>query len=391
MSLRKHTRALVLFPAKAPLEAVAMDLLGPFLRSPRGNTHLLVITDRYSKLTRTVPMRKTDGFSVAKAFVHDWVFTYGPPRSVLTDNGPPFSGKFLQSACGLIGIRNLFTTTYNPKANGQAERYNRTLGAALRAYVADNLTDWDIYAPAITFAYNTQVHTTTGLRPFDLVLSRDIPSMTLEAPLQEEVEEARLVRTRWLKKLESFMRMHQRSTRKAQARYKRNFDKRLRNQTHLPEIGSFVYVRRDYQRKPTGAQVRSRKLAPRADGPYLGKEILPTTAVIQIGDQTEYISFDRLAPAPAPTSLDQPGPSIADLTPGQTSEQQFVVDRIVNHRFLRKKVVAEHSLQYEYRVLWYDGKTTWEPIEHLPRHFVVQYCRRKKIALPDDLDRAEVG
>ena len=186
VSLRKHVKALTLFPAKAPLESVAMDLLGPFLRTPRGHTHLLVITDRYSKLTKTVALGKTDAYAVGVAFVHNWVFTYGPPRSVLTDNGPPFSSKFLQTACIALGIRNQFTTTYNPKANGQAERYNRTLAAALRAYVSDNCTDWDIYAPAVTFAYNTQVHSTTGLRPFDLVLSRNIPSLTLEPPAQAE-------------------------------------------------------------------------------------------------------------------------------------------------------------------------------------------------------------
>ena len=149
VSLRKHTKALVLFPANAPLESVAMDLLGPFLKTRRGNTHILVITDRYSKLTRIVALSKTDAYAVAEAFVSHWVFTYGPPRSVLTDNGPPFSSKFLQAACITLGIRNLFTTTYNPKANGQAERYNRTLAAALRAYVGDNHADWDLYAPRL--------------------------------------------------------------------------------------------------------------------------------------------------------------------------------------------------------------------------------------------------
>ena len=393
VTLRKHTRALVLFPANAPLESIAMDLLGPFLKTPRGNTHILVITDRYSKLTRTVPMAKTDAYSVAVAFTQNWVFTYGPPRSVLTDNGPPFSSKFLQTVCIALGVRNLFTTTYNPKANGQAERYNRTLAAALRAYVSDNQMDWDIHAPAITFAYNTQVHSTTGMRPFDLVLSRDIPSLTMEARPQEGAKEPRMVRERWLKKLQTLMRAHRVSTGKAQARYKSNFDRRLRNQTYHPEAGSYVYVRRDHTPVSADGERRSRKLAPRADGPYFVKELLPTTAAVQVGDRVEFMSLDRLAPAPGPIVVDVPGPSKSNIVPEneRTPMNEYVVRRVVAHRLLREKGVNKRNPRYEYKVLWLEGDMTWEPIHHIPRHFITQYCRRKRLMLPVDIDQAETG
>ena len=50
--LRKHTEKLKLFPATFPLEGVALDYLGPLPTTKNGYTHLLVIADRYSKLTR---------------------------------------------------------------------------------------------------------------------------------------------------------------------------------------------------------------------------------------------------------------------------------------------------------------------------------------------------
>ena len=311
--LRKHTKALVLFPANAPLESVAMDLLGPFLKTPRGNTHLIVITIRYSKLTKVMPINKTDAYTVAKAFVHQWVFNNGPPRSVLPDNGPPFSSKFLQTAYITLGVRNQFITTYNPKANGQTERYNRTLGAALRAYAGDNHTDWDVHAPAITLAYNTQVHTATGMHPFDLVINREIPSLTIELPPQGEVLEPRQVRMRWLNKLQALMQQHTFSVRKAQARYKRNFDRRLRSQVYYPEPSFYVFVRKDYKKAQTDKDKSSRKLTPRSDGPYFVKRLLSTTAEVQIGDQVEYVSLDRLAPAPAPIVTDLAGPSLSGI------------------------------------------------------------------------------
>jgi Integrase zinc binding domain len=54
---RKRTSFLKLFPASSPLEYVSMDILGPLPKTEQGNRFLLVITDRFSKLTRTVPLR----------------------------------------------------------------------------------------------------------------------------------------------------------------------------------------------------------------------------------------------------------------------------------------------------------------------------------------------
>jgi Integrase zinc binding domain len=63
------TNPLKLCPAKGPLESVAMDILGPLQRTKHGNRFLLVISDRYSKFTKTVPLRTVTSLSVARASV----------------------------------------------------------------------------------------------------------------------------------------------------------------------------------------------------------------------------------------------------------------------------------------------------------------------------------
>ena len=65
---RKRTSFLKLFPANGPLEYVSMDILGPLPKTDLGNRFLLVITDRFWKLTRTVPIRTITALVVAKAF-----------------------------------------------------------------------------------------------------------------------------------------------------------------------------------------------------------------------------------------------------------------------------------------------------------------------------------
>ena len=179
IKLRKHAKALKLFPALAPLEFVAIDLLGPVIRTPRGNRHLLVISDRFTKLVRTVPLSNIKAVTVAGAFVTHWVFVYGPPLDLLSDNGSQFASKLFQELCTLLGIKNVFTSTYHPQANGQVERFNRTIIASLRHYVNDHPKDWDLFTDALTYAYNTQRHKSTKHAPFELVLARRPPTMAL--------------------------------------------------------------------------------------------------------------------------------------------------------------------------------------------------------------------
>jgi Integrase zinc binding domain len=63
---RKRTSFLKLFPVSGPLEFVSMDILGLLPKTEHGNRFLLVISNRFSKLTRTVPLRTITALGVAK-------------------------------------------------------------------------------------------------------------------------------------------------------------------------------------------------------------------------------------------------------------------------------------------------------------------------------------
>jgi transposase InsO family protein len=176
-----------LVPENEPLEFVAIDILGPLPKTAHGNRFLLVISDRFSKLTRTVPMRTNTALAVAKAFCDHWVFAYGPPRFLLSDNGTQFTAKLFVEVCRELGIAKVFTTAYHPQTNGQVERFNRTILNALRTYVAKSQSDWDEYTSAITFGSNSRIHASLGFAPFELILSRPPPSLALEQPLWDHL------------------------------------------------------------------------------------------------------------------------------------------------------------------------------------------------------------
>ena len=76
---RKTTR-MQLFPPNAPMEFIAMDILGPLTTTEKGNRFLLVITDRFSKLTRAYPLSTTTATVASQTFLDGWVASgYGIP------------------------------------------------------------------------------------------------------------------------------------------------------------------------------------------------------------------------------------------------------------------------------------------------------------------------
>ena len=149
-----------------------MDLLGPLPKNAHGNQHVSFITNRFTKLTRSIPLRTATTSVVANAFLNNCFYVYGAPRYVLTGNGPQFAAKFFDAIYALLGVRHYLTTSYHPQSNGQqTERFNLTLMKRLQYYVEEHQRDWDDYVQPLTFAYNTQIHRSTEATLFDLVLT----------------------------------------------------------------------------------------------------------------------------------------------------------------------------------------------------------------------------
>ncbi len=125
------------FCACSPLESVALDVLGGLPKSCKGELYILVMVDRFSKLCRFLPMRSSSAENVAETFCNKWVFVYGPPKTLLTNSGPHLIPKLFLETCGVLGVRNVFTSTYHSRTNGQTERFYRALESMLRHYVAE--------------------------------------------------------------------------------------------------------------------------------------------------------------------------------------------------------------------------------------------------------------
>lgn len=73
-----------------------MDLLGLLPKSENGRTMRLVIFDRFRKLVRAVPLKRSTALEVASSFIDNLVAAYRIPDITLTDNGPQIAAVYFQ-------------------------------------------------------------------------------------------------------------------------------------------------------------------------------------------------------------------------------------------------------------------------------------------------------
>ena len=223
---------------------------------------------------------------------------------MLSDNGGQFVSKFFGDVCRIVGTKLRFTTTYHPQANGQVERFYRTILAALRHHVGEHPKDLDLFTDALTFAYNTQVHTSTNCTPFELVLARPPVHLAMDAKpdLPDDVGHAEH-RERWRSRLSALMSTATVTLRSTQHRYKRNFESRIRMPKSDPLAGDYVFIRKDHHAR----HEPKHKLSPIANGPYRVIDADDKTLNVAIGQRHERMSRDRVEWAPTPLP-DEPPP-----------------------------------------------------------------------------------
>lgn len=130
-----------------PFHTIHADHLGPFNRSKRGNCYILVIIDSFTKYINITPVRNTKSTTSIRV-LKEHISYFGTPTRLITDQGTSFTGKKFQDFVKSLGIKHIFNAVATPRANGQVERYNRTILAALGSMSHEKPKgNWDEYLP----------------------------------------------------------------------------------------------------------------------------------------------------------------------------------------------------------------------------------------------------
>ena len=214
----------------APLERVALDVLGPLPESDHGNKYILVVADYFTKWTESYSMPNQEATTVAKLLVEEFVVRFGVPRQLHSDQGRNFESAVFREMCLLLDIDKTRTTPLRPQSDGMVERYNRTLENMLSKFVAENQRDWDEHLPFLMMAYRSSVHETTGCSPSELMLGRNL-RLPIDLLFSRPQEETLRSPTEYVHKLQQRMeKTHDfaRETLKIESeRQKRQYDHRV--------------------------------------------------------------------------------------------------------------------------------------------------------------------
>ena len=155
-----------------PLQMIATDIMGPFPKSATGNTHILVVSDYFTRWAEAYAIPNLEAATIAKKLTKEFILRFGPPEQLHSDQGRNFESRVITELCKLLGIAKTRTTPYHPQSDGLVERLNRTLLNMLSTAVTDQQEAWEDHLQSMCMAYNTSVQSTTGYTPFFLMFGR---------------------------------------------------------------------------------------------------------------------------------------------------------------------------------------------------------------------------
>ncbi|CAA6658803.1 unnamed protein product [Spirodela intermedia] len=135
-----------------------MDFILGLPHTTRRHNSIMVVVDRFSKMTHFVPYSKTSNASkVASLYFREIVRLHGLPKSIVLYRD--------------LRTKLKFSTTYHPQIDGQTKVINCSLGNLLRSLVDESLTTWDLIIPRTEFTYNSLTNHTTSMSTFEIAHS----------------------------------------------------------------------------------------------------------------------------------------------------------------------------------------------------------------------------
>jgi hypothetical protein len=145
-----------------------VDFNGPHAKW--GGKSVLVCVDYFSRFVIAKFFKSTDMGSVAAALEPNFQLL-GSPKSIRSDNGPPFNGGDWDSYCADRGMSVEKSTPGFPQQNGLVERYMQIVNKAL-SIAAETADSPEKLLEAAIDAHNMATQRTTNASPEVLLFGR---------------------------------------------------------------------------------------------------------------------------------------------------------------------------------------------------------------------------
>ncbi|KAL0164216.1 hypothetical protein M9458_039969, partial [Cirrhinus mrigala] len=161
--------------ANWPWSHIGVDFVTD-LPAAEGNTCILVMVDRFSKMCKFFPLKGLPtAMETAETLFQHLFRHFSLPEEIVSDRGPQFISHVWKAFFKLLGVTVNLSSGYHPQTNGQTERKIQELGRYLRAYCHTDQHCWSRFLPWAEYVQNSLRQDTTGLTPFQCVLGYQPP------------------------------------------------------------------------------------------------------------------------------------------------------------------------------------------------------------------------
>lgn len=240
-----------------PFHSLHIDHLGPFVKSKRGNTYILGVIDSFTKFIILRAVKNTKSKTSINV-LKDVFSLFGTPKILISDRGTSFTSKEFQTFVKENGIKHTLNAVATPRANGQIERYNRSILSSLVALCHDgDDRHWDTHVPKVQWSLNNTINRSTGKSPTEIFFGR--PSVNVTEGHLHELNANDPIPNDTLQKIRDNASA---KIREQQDNMKHRYD-RTRCNARSYKVGDLVMVQR-----VTKTPGESNKLAPAFCGPY---------------------------------------------------------------------------------------------------------------------------
>jgi len=170
------------------MNRIAIDYIENLRPDDKGNDMIVVVIDCFSRwITLTAVQSKSTG-AFADAYIAWLGLCFGEPAEILTDRGAQFTSLLTEQLTAVTGGRMVFTTAGSKQENAIVERANREVMRHLRNIIMDRraMDEWSRYLSFVQRIMNTMVHSSTGVKPCEIILSNEMSHESLKLVRKED-------------------------------------------------------------------------------------------------------------------------------------------------------------------------------------------------------------
>uniref|UniRef100_A0A803XN97 Integrase catalytic domain-containing protein n=2 Tax=Meleagris gallopavo TaxID=9103 RepID=A0A803XN97_MELGA len=156
---------------ESPWEVLGLAVHGPFPETSQSNTHVLIVTDYFTKWIEAVPLQKKDALSVAKALATIF-YRFGASKNIYAGESWDFCEEVSRLLCERWSISQILTPANPVDCVGLDHRSAEVLKSSICNVVNEKPSEWDAHLDPVLFDFRTSVNSATKYTPFFLMFNR---------------------------------------------------------------------------------------------------------------------------------------------------------------------------------------------------------------------------